>query len=43
MLYGRGTWLIHMLRTMLREAGGGESDAVFFSAFKGLLAGIAEP
>ena len=21
-LYGRGTWLIHMLRTMLREAGG---------------------
>jgi hypothetical protein len=37
-LYGRGTWLIHMLRTMLREAGGGESDAVFFSALKGLLA-----
>ncbi len=38
-LYGRGTWLIHMLRTMLREAGGGTSDAVFFSALKGLLAG----
>jgi len=37
-LYGRGTWLIHMLRTMLREANGGESDAVFFSALKGLLA-----
>src|SRR6478672_3264918 len=37
-LYGRGTWLIHMLRTMLREAGGGDSDAVFFSALKGLLA-----
>ena len=39
MLYGRGTWLIHMLRTMLHEAGGGTSDAVFFSALKGLLAG----
>ena len=37
-LYGRGTWLIHMLRTMLHEAGGGNSDAVFFSALKGLLA-----
>src|SRR5438270_8570080 len=37
-LYGRGTWLIHLLRTMLREANGGESDAVFFSALKGLLA-----
>ncbi len=37
-LYGRGTWLIHMLRTMLREANGGESDAVFFSALKSLLA-----
>ena len=37
-LYGRGTWLIHMLRTMLHEAGGGTSDAVFFSALKGLLA-----
>jgi hypothetical protein len=37
-LYGRGTWLIHMLRTMLREAIGGDSDAVFFSALKGLLA-----
>ena len=38
-LYGRGTWLIHMLRTMFREAGGGANDAVFFSALKGLLAG----
>ena len=37
-LYGRGTWLIHMLRTMLREASGGESDALFFSALKNLLA-----
>jgi len=37
-LYGRGTWLIHMLRTMLRQAGGGASDAVFFSALKDLLA-----
>jgi hypothetical protein len=37
-LYGRGTWLIHMLRTMLREAGGGASDSVFFSALKALLA-----
>src|SRR5215831_3446818 len=37
-IYGRGTWLIHMLRTMLREAGGGTSDAVFFSALKDLLA-----
>lgn len=38
-IYGRGTWLIHMLRTMLHEAGGGSSDAVFFAALKGLLAG----
>src|SRR5579884_942551 len=37
-LYGRGTWLIHMLRTMLRESGGGHNDALFFSALKGLLA-----
>ncbi|MGC2694602.1 MAG: M1 family aminopeptidase [Candidatus Angelobacter sp.] len=37
-LYGRGTWLIHMLCTMLREAGNEESDALFFSALKGLLA-----
>jgi hypothetical protein len=36
-LYGRGTWLIHMLRTMLRQAGGENSDAAFFSALKGLL------
>jgi Peptidase family M1 domain len=37
-LYGRGTWLIHMLRTMLREGGGKNSDALFFAALKGLLA-----
>jgi hypothetical protein len=36
-LYGRGTWLIHMLRTMLRQAGGENSDAAFFTALKGLL------
>ena len=37
-LYGRGTWLIHMLRTTLRRASGGKSDALFFKALKGLLA-----
>ena len=37
-LYGRGTWLIHMLRTMLREASGGKNDALFFSALRSLLA-----
>ena len=37
-LYGRGTWLIHMLRTMLRQASGGQDDALFFSALKELLA-----
>jgi hypothetical protein len=37
-LYGRGTWLIHMLRCMLRQAGGGKDDALFFSALRGLLA-----
>jgi Peptidase family M1 domain len=37
-LYGRGTWLIHMLRTMLRQAGGDKGDAAFFSALKQLLA-----
>jgi hypothetical protein len=37
-LYGRGTWLIHMLRSMLREASGGKNDSLFFSALKGLLA-----
>jgi hypothetical protein len=37
-LYGRGTWLIHTLRNMLRHAGGGENDALFFAALKGLLA-----
>lgn len=36
-LYGRGTWLIHMLRSMLRQAGGANSDALFFAALKGLL------
>ncbi|HYX52452.1 MAG TPA: M1 family aminopeptidase [Candidatus Limnocylindrales bacterium] len=37
-LYGRGTWLIHMLRHMLRQASGGKDDALFFTALKGLLA-----
>jgi hypothetical protein len=37
-LYGRGTWLIHMLRSMMREANGGQNDALFFGALKGLLA-----
>src|SRR5260370_22416764 len=36
-LYGRGTWLVHMLRTLLRQAGDGKSDALFFSALQGLL------
>ncbi len=36
-LYGRGTWLLHMLRTMLRRAGGQDNDALFFAALKGLL------
>jgi Peptidase family M1 domain len=39
-VYGRGTWLIHMLRTMLRRAGGND-DALFFAALKGLLARAA--
>lgn len=37
-LYGRGTWIFHMLRTMLRQAGGANNDALFFSALKSLLA-----
>ncbi|HKF23611.1 MAG TPA: M1 family aminopeptidase, partial [Candidatus Angelobacter sp.] len=37
-LYGRGTWLIHMLRTMLRQASGVNNDALFFAALKNLLA-----
>jgi Peptidase family M1 domain len=37
-LYGRGTWLIHMLRTMLRQAGGKDNDELFFAALKSLLA-----
>jgi hypothetical protein len=37
-LYGRGTWLVHMLRTMLRQAGGQNNDALFFTALKNLLA-----
>jgi Peptidase family M1 domain len=36
-VYGRGTWLLHMLRTMLRQADGTDTDALFFSALKGLL------
>ena len=38
-VYGRGTWLIHMLRCMLREAGPQKNDALFFKALKDLLAG----
>jgi hypothetical protein len=37
-LYGRGTWLFHMLRTMLRQAAGANNDALFFAALKKLLA-----
>jgi len=37
-LYGRGTWLIHMLRTMLRQTGGAGNDALFFKALNSLLA-----
>ncbi len=37
-LYGRGTWLIHMLRTMLRETSKDHNDALFFAALRGLLA-----
>ena len=37
-LYGRGTWLFHMLRSMLRDANGGKSDALFFAALRSLLA-----
>ena len=36
-LYGRGTWLIHMLRTMLRNASPEHNDARFFSALKRLV------
>lgn len=37
-LYGRGTWLCHMLRTMLRLAGEKNDDALFFAALKNALA-----
>ncbi|HEY6250597.1 MAG TPA: M1 family aminopeptidase, partial [Candidatus Angelobacter sp.] len=36
-LYGRGTWLCHMLRSMLRLAGGKDDDALFFAALKNAL------
>jgi hypothetical protein len=37
-LYGRGTWLVHMLRTMLRQASGqNNDDTVFFQALRNLL------
>jgi hypothetical protein len=36
-LYGRGTWLCHMLRSMLRLAGDG-NDALFFTALRNALA-----
>lgn len=38
-VYGRGTWLIHMLRCMLRQTGDQKSDTLFFRALKDLLAG----
>ena len=35
--YGRGTWLIHMLRHMLRDAAGGRApDALFFQVLRRL-------
>lgn len=37
-LYGRGTWLAHMLRTMLRQASGRNDDSLFFTALRNLLA-----
>ena len=37
-LYGRGTWLCHMLRSMLRLAGGKNDDTLFFTALKNALA-----
>ena len=37
-LYGRGTWLFHMLRALLREASGDKNDALFFKALRSLLA-----
>ncbi|MBZ5524836.1 MAG: hypothetical protein LAP21_21575 [Acidobacteriia bacterium] len=37
-LYGRGTWLIHMLRHMLRQASGSSDDVLFFKALNSLLA-----
>ena len=36
-LYGRGTWLIHMLRTMLRQSSGQNDDSAFFLALRNLL------
>ncbi len=34
--YGRGTWLFHMLRHMLRDAGPGRSDELFFRVLENL-------
>src|SRR5260370_39230284 len=31
-VYGRGTWIIHMLPTMLRQAGGHKNDDPCFAA-----------
>lgn len=37
--YGRGTWLLHMLRSMLRDASptSAEGDRIFLGALRGLL------
>jgi hypothetical protein len=35
--YGRGTWLIHMLREMLRDPASKDSDALFNAALKDLI------
>ncbi len=37
-LYGRGTWVLHMLRSMLRLGSGRDDDSLFFSALKDLMA-----
>ena len=36
-VYGRGTWLVHMLRIMLRLASGRDDDTLFYAALNNLL------